>query len=272
VRLGRAERHLGDGVLRARGSKTPGGVMTAPFGFLVPAHAMAMWARRYQAVHDISEERLVAALGTVAVTLREYAQSNPRAVTHGMPLTLDEHRDSRMIASPLRLYDLCRESDGGVALVVSAAADRRAVPILAASQHIEPFSEWLPVYSPDVTRLVAPAAVRDLLRRADRSIDEVDVMGVYDGTTMNVLLALEDFGCCGRGEAVDFVLAGGIGPGGAMPVNTSGGLLSEGHVHGLNLAVEAVRQMRGEADAQVARAATGLVTSRAASIVLGAPG
>jgi acetyl-CoA acetyltransferase len=277
VRLGRGERFStragGDEAFVVTGDRTPGGAYAGPFGLLAPAQPMAMWARRYAADHGIAEERLVEALGTVAVTQRTYAQANPRAVTYGRPLTMDEYLAARPIATPLRLYDLCRESDGAVAVVVArpAVAADRAVPILAAAQHLVPFGDPTPVYVEDLTRMVTPEAVGALYARAGVTPADVDVAAIYDATTVNVLLSLEDYGFCGRGEAVDFVAAGGTGPGGPIPTNTNGGLLSEAYIHGLNLVVDAVEQLRGTSRNQVAGAEVALVSSRGGHLVLGAP-
>jgi len=272
LRLGRAERHLGRDTLVSEGEMAPGGgVLAAPFGFLAPSHAMAMWAHRYQHLHGLTDEQLRAALGAVAVTQRAYAQRNPRAVTRGRTLSYDEYREGRVICTPLRVFDLCRETDGGVALIVTRADDApEGVRILAARQHIEPWQEQVPVYSEEISCLTSPGAVAELLDAASCTAADVDVLGVYDGTTVNVMLALEDFGFCGRGEAPDLLAAGEHGPGGRIPTNTSGGLLSEGHVHGLNLVMEAVQQLRGRSPNQVDGARTALVTSRSSSMVLAA--
>lgn len=272
TRLGRAERHLGaqgDAVV-ARGTAAPGGAYTAPFGYLVPAQAFALSASRYQHVHGISDERLTRALGAVAVTERAYAQANPRAVTYGQPLSYEQYLEGRMISAPLRLYDLCRETDGAVALVVMRddLTPAPGVRILAARQHFSPNAEPMPTYAADLTTLVPERAVAELYEAAGVRPDDIDVAAIYDHTTLSVVLTLEDFGFCRRGEGVDFVLEGGIGPEGRLPTNTSGGLLSEGYIHGMNVVAEAVAQLRQASCNQVPGARRALVTSRLGSLVL----
>jgi acetyl-CoA acetyltransferase len=274
VRFGRAERFqstqagMDENTLVAVGDRTPGGSYAAPFGLLAPAQVMAMWAHRYAAVNAISEDQLVRALGTIAVTQRAYAQNNPRAITRGTTLSLDQHRRGRMIATPLRVYDLCRESDGAAAVVVSKPRNRNCVRIRAAAQHLIPYGEPTQVYPADLTRGVPEGAVTALYTKAALKPADIDVAAVYDATTVTVLLALEDYGFCGRGEAVDFVLGGALGLDGRIPINTAGGLLSEAYVHGLNLVVDMVEQLRGTSRNQVRGAELALVASRGGSLIL----
>lgn len=271
TRLGRGERHFtsrGDELL-CSGEAVPGGVYAAPFGLLAPAQVMALWARRYANNHGLNDDRLAVGLGTVAITQRDYAQSNPRAVTRGHRLGWEEYLAGRMIAEPLRIYDVCRETDGAAAVVVGRPrGDGREARVLAASQHLFQYGEPVPVYPSDLTRTITPTAVTELFGTAGVAPNDVRVAEIYDATSLSVLLALEDFGFCGRGEAIDFVAAGNLGPAGRLPTNTHGGLLSEGYIHGMNTVVEAVQQVRGLAANQLADAAPVLVTSRLASLLL----
>jgi acetyl-CoA acetyltransferase len=272
TRLGRAERHLDaqEGALVCRGDRVPAGVFAAPSGLLSPAQTMALWAHRYAHDHSIGGDRLSASLGAIAVTQRAYAQTNPRAVTRGKPLSMEGYLAGRMIASPLRIYDLCRENDGAAAVVLTAPrrTARRAARVLAAAQHLTPYTEPLPVYGPDITRLTSKREVGDLFAKAGVSASAVDVAIIYDATTIAVLLTLEDYGFCARGGAPEFLAAAQHGPGGQLPVNPHGGLLSEGYVHGMNSVIEAVRQVRGEADNQVPGAELALVSVRGAALLL----
>ena len=276
VRLGRAERHLGSeqGRVIARGDAIPGGVFAAPSGLLAPAQAMALWARRYAAVYGLDDDTLSEALGAIAVVQRDYAQRNPRAVTRGRDLTLEQYLSSRLIADPLRIYDLCRETDGAAALVLTREphAPSRAVRVLAGSQNMVAYSEPVPVFTDDLTHLTREDTVGALFKAATVSAEEIDVAIIYDATTIGVLLTLEDFGFCDRGAAPDFLAAREHAQGGRLPVNPHGGLLSEGYVHGLNSVVEAVRQLRGEADNQVADAQLALVAARGAALILAGGG
>jgi acetyl-CoA acetyltransferase len=232
---------------------------------------MALWARRYAHVHAIDDARLAEALGHIAVVQRAYAQTNPKAVTRGRPLTMDDYLAGRVVATPLRAYDLCRETDGAAAVVLTAPrrGTRPGVRVLAGSQHMFTYSEPVPVYPADITRLTEEHAVAELFAQAGVSRDAIDFAMIYDATTIAVLLTLEDYGFCARGAALEFLRAAQHGPGGRLPVNPSGGLLSEGYVHGLNLVVEAVAQLRDESDNQVPGAGTALVAARGAALLLG---
>jgi acetyl-CoA acetyltransferase len=274
TRFGRAERTIEEterGPI-ASGNTIPGGALSAPFGLLAPAQGMALWASRYRHVHGIEPTRFEQALGTIAVTFRTHAQANPNAVTHGQPLELDAYLASPTHASPLRRLDLCRETDGAVAILVGrvTAASRPAVGIRAATQSLLPYGEPVPAYTPDITRHLPGDVVRDVLARSEITLDDVDVLGVYDATTFSVIAAIEDLGFCGRGEGVDFVLDGALGSDASLPTNTSGGLLSEGYIHGMNVIAEVVRQLRGDAGLALPRAPqVGLVHSRSSVLVLG---
>ena len=240
--------------------------LVAPFGMLTPASMFAPTVRRY--IHEFGTRP--ENFAEVAITFRRNAQRNPRAVTYGKTLTLEEYFSSRMIADPLRLYDCCQESDGACALIMTTlerARDMKGVPvrILAAAQggnarwnaatmgnHNMPDDEY---GSGNAAQLA-----RDLYARAGVTAADIDVAQIYDHFGAAVLMSLENFGFCGRGEAGPFVAEGNIRLEGSLPVNTAGGLLSEAYIHGLNLVVEAVRQLRGSSTAQVQGATTCLVT------------
>jgi acetyl-CoA acetyltransferase len=210
-------------------------------------------------------------LAEVALAFRDNAQRNPRAVMHGLPLSMDQYMAAHMIAEPLRLFDCCQENDGACALIVTTAERARDLPgkavrVLAAQQGGN--SGW---GSATMGSHTMPAAdygwgngeqlSDDLYAGAGVTPAEVDFAQIYDHFTPAVLMSLENFGLCGRGEAGDFVAAGNIRFGGALPLNTAGGLLSEAYIHGLNLLAEAVRQLRGESTSQVPNARIGLVTA-----------
>jgi acetyl-CoA acetyltransferase len=242
---------------------------TAPFGLLSPAQMMAPALQRYAFVHgvDLGESMLA-----IAQACRDNAQGNPRALLRGRPLTREEYQASRRIADPLRLPDCCLESDGACALIVADAAAaarlaRTPVEIAAAVQHGEAgwSTGYMGAHNMPKDQYGLTGGQRGLARRlyaqAGVSPQEIDVAQIYDHFTGMVLLALEDFGFCGPGEAPRFICEGGIARGGALPINTAGGSLAEAYVHGLNHAIEGVRQMRGESACQVPDARTCLVTS-----------
>lgn len=276
VRLGRGERILQEegGGLVNRQPEPPGDVYSAPFGLLVPGQHHALYAQSYMSRYDLDDEAMTRTLGAVAVTQRAYANRNPRALLRDRALSMDEYRAGRIISTPLRVYDYCLETDGAMAMVIVSRRRARsmrvkAVDVLAAGQHIYPGSVPMLLYAPRSWSLAPEEVGRELFGKAGVKASEIDVAMLYDATSVMVPIALEDFGFVGRGEAPDFLAAGGMGPGGRLPVNTHGGLLSEGYFHGLNSIAEAVRQLRGESPNQI-DARTAFVTLRgASSMVLG---
>jgi acetyl-CoA acetyltransferase len=249
-----------------------GGAWMAPFGLMSPAQMVALTFRRHMHERGTKAEHL----GHVAVAFREHAQRNPRAVQRGKALTLEQHAASRLIADPFRLYDCCLETDGACALIVTSRerardAKKRAVRVLAAAQASGPGWGQGPMGSnnmplEDYASVNSKLLGRALFGMAGIAPADLDVAQIYDAFTGIVLMALEDFGICKPGEAGDFAASGALRwPNGALPSNTSGGLLSEAYLHGLNLVTEGVRQMRGESTCQVEGAETCLVTSGGAN-------
>jgi acetyl-CoA acetyltransferase len=238
---------------------------TAPFGLMSPAQMYALDARRHMFEYGTTSEQF----GAVAVACYANAQRNPRAVMYGRPLTLEQHQDSRLIADPYRLFDCCQESDGACAVVVTAtdrAADLRhsRVLVTAGAQGLmhrdgmerqsRPPSLW--------TSAGMTTIAEELYREAGIGPDDIDVAQVYENFTGQVIMALEDFAFCARGEGGPFVESGAINwPDGSLPINTSGGNLAEAYVHGLSLVVEGVRQLRGTSTSQVDGAEHCLVVS-----------
>jgi acetyl-CoA acetyltransferase len=213
-------------------------------------------------------------MGAVAVACREHAQRNPRAVMAGRPMTLDDHQRSRMVADPFHLYDCCLESDGACAVVVTSAErarDARPAParILAHAQGAPAqygYGPFLNASMPDDLYASGGAAgvAQRLWAAAPIGPGDIDVAQIYDHFSGLVLLALEDFGFCKRGDGGPLAESGALRwPGGALPMNTHGGSLSEAYMHGLNHVIEAVRQLRGESTCQVADCEVALVTSAA---------
>ncbi|MEU7476779.1 lipid-transfer protein [Lentzea sp. NPDC042327] len=235
-----------------------------PMGLGTPAAMVAMFARRYMHSYGATSEDF----GRVAVVDRKHAATNPHAWFHNRPITLDDHQSSRWIAEPLRLLDCCQESDGGVALVVTSAArarDLRNTPVLvkAAAQGsgTDQFT-MTSYYRDDLTGLPEMGVVaRQLWQRSGIGPSDVDVAVLYDHFTPFVLVQLEELGFCGKGEAKDLVASGALELDGSLPLNPHGGQLGEAYLHGMNGIAEAVRQVRGTAVNQVARAAHVLVTA-----------
>jgi acetyl-CoA acetyltransferase len=235
-----------------------------PFGLTTPASWVAMFAQRYMHTYGATSEDL----GRVAVAHRAFAATNPDAWFYEKPIALEDHQASRWIVEPLRLLDCCQESDGGVAVVVTSAErarDLRQPPavIRAAAQGSGAGQEEMTsYYRDDLTRLPEVAAVsRQLWAGSGITPSDLQTAVIYDPFTPFVLLQLEEFGFCGAGESKDFVREAGIGPGGKLPVNTNGGQLGEGYIHGMNGVAEGVRQVRGTAVNQVPGVANVLVTA-----------
>jgi acetyl-CoA acetyltransferase len=238
---------------------------TAPFGLLSPAHVFALDARRH--MHEFGTTS--AQFGAVAVASYANAQRNPRAVMYGRPLTLEQHQASRLIADPYRLYDCCQETDGACAVVVTsserAAGLRHPRVLITAGALGMMGGDGLDRQSRAAdlwTTAGMTSIAQQLYREAGIGPEDIDVAQVYENFTGQVVMALEDFGFCARGEGGPFVASGAIDwPDGDLPINTSGGNLAEGYMHGLSLVIEGVRQLRGTSTSQVEGAAHGLVVS-----------
>ena len=202
----------------------------------------------------------------VALAQRAYAVDNERAMMRA-PMTLDDYMDSRWVVEPFRLFDCCLETDAAVAIVVTRserASDLRQprVTIRAAT-----WGSGQTMYSPgpggDPATTAAATMAPRLWSQAGLGPKEVDVAMFYDCFTYSVLVQLEDYGFVAKGEAGEFVRSGATARGGELPVNTHGGFLSEGYVHGLNHVAEAVAQLRGSAGPrQVEGAEIALSTSQ----------
>jgi acetyl-CoA acetyltransferase len=241
-----------------------------PYGLIMAAAAYALPTRRHMHLYGTTSEQL----GHIAVTFREHATRNPRAVMGRKPMTLADHQASPMIADPHRLFDCCLESDGACAVVVTTrerARDlaSRPVEILASEQGAPKGFAFGPFTNANVQgELYATGACEEMAGRlygkAGVGPSDVDVAQIYDHFTGCVLMQLEDYGFCKRGEGGPFVASGALRwEGGSLPTNTHGGNLSEAYIHGLNHVVEGVRALRGDSTSPVDGAEVCLVTSAA---------
>jgi acetyl-CoA acetyltransferase len=237
----------------------------APYGLMTPAAWDALHARRYMETYGATNVDF----GRVAVVDRAHAATNPDAWFYGRPISLEDHQASRWIIEPvLRLLDCCQESDGGVALVVTSterARDLRQTPavIAAAAQGATFDGEMMTsFYRDDLTGLPEMGVVGERLwRTSGLQPADISTAFLYDHFTPFVLMQLEELGFCGRGEAKDWATVERLSVGGELPINTSGGLLGEAYIHGMNGITEVVRQIRGTSCNQVADVEHALVTA-----------
>ena len=235
-----------------------------PWGLLRPVDEVAMLMRRY--MHEFGATR--DHLANVALAFRKHANRNPAAMMHDRTLTRDEYFASRWISEPLCLFDNCLETDGALATVLVSAARARDLPqrpvyVHAGAQGLPPQHQSMVNYFNDDPLSGASSAARAALwRGADFGPADVKVAQIYDAFSPLIPFTLEGYGFCGRGEGAAFTESGALEwPDGRLPTNTSGGSLSEAYVHGFNLVLEGVRQLRGTSTSQVAGADTCLVTS-----------
>jgi acetyl-CoA acetyltransferase len=237
-----------------------------PYGLLTPGQVFALVARRHMAEYGTTPEQL----GHIPVTCRKRANANPAAQMHDRPMSLDDYLGARVIADPLRLFDFCLETDGACAVVVTSterARDLRQPPVLirAVAQASMPAPQpgmMFPILMRDsITELPAKYVAETLYSRAGMGPTDIDVAQFYDCFSITVLLQMEDWGFCKKGEGGPFAASGAIDLDGELPINTGGGHLSEGYIHGMNHVLEGVRQIRGTSTSQVAGAQTCLVAS-----------
>jgi acetyl-CoA acetyltransferase len=224
-----------------------------PHGLVSAFQEMAMIAMRHRLEYGTTDDQYA----DVAIAFREHAIRNPNAVMR-TPMTRADHHASRMIAEPLRLFDCNIETDGACALVVTSrerARDLRQPPAViragamsAGSHHIRLSTLFARAFEDES----APRVARRLFAMADCTPVDVNVAFLYDFFTALVIIALEQYGFCPRGEGGPFVQDGGLAwPDGRLVCNTNGGQLSEAFIHGFNNTLEAVRQIRGTSTAQV---------------------
>ena len=237
---------------------------TRPFGLLRPVDEVAMLARRYAYEYGAQREHLA----EVAMAVRAHANRNPAALMYEKTMSLDDYMSARFISEPLCLFDNCLETDGALAAVLVSAERARDCPHPPAVVHAfgqglhRQHESMVNYYCDDPLTGPAWAAAEKLWAQSELGPDDIQVAQIYDAFTPLILLSLEGYGFCKRGEAPDFVADGNLRWGsGSLPTNTSGGGLSEAYVHGFNLITEGVRQLRGTSTCQVDGAETCLVTS-----------
>lgn len=235
-----------------------------------PGQTFGLTTRRHMHKYGTRRE----AFAEVVMASRDYAATRPGALRR-KPLSLDEYMASPMLADPLCRLDFCLETDGALAFVVTSgerARDLAQRPVyIAASAHGGSGDWgrsffWLNMPDDMFTTAGAAHTARRLYERAGVTANDIDVALLYDHFSPLVILQLEDYGFCGRGEGGPFVESGAIRPGGAIPVNPHGGHLSEAYVIGMTHIREAVEQLRGDAVNKVPGARFALVTGGPAPI------
>lgn len=215
-----------------------------PFGAMSAGNWLAMNCVRH--MHEFGTKR--EHLGAIAVAGRKHAALNPNAVYRD-PMTMDDYLTARMVSWPFGLFDCDAPCDGSTAVVVSSADCARDLPrpavrvnsVGTAMRSRPSWDQW-----EDLTTMAARDAGAQLWSRTDLRPSDVDCAQLYDGFSFLALTWIESLGFCGKGEGGPFVEGGRIELGGALPMNTWGGQLSGGRLHGFGFLAEAIRQLRGE--------------------------
>jgi len=232
----------------------------AIYGWFGVAAGYAMIMRRHMEEFGTTHEQF----GAIARACRRHGAANPHAQLR-LPLTEEMYDASRTVIDPLRRDDICLVSDGGAAVIVMSAERARQlgvpapVPILGFGQGQ---TSWEVAQRPVLTETSAAVSARTAFAMAGMTPGDVDVAQIYDCFTIAALMTLEDYGFCKKGQGGQFVSDGNIELGGGLPVNTSGGLLSETGMPGMQLVIEGVRQIRGTSVNQVPDASTAVVSNQ----------
>ena len=232
----------------------------AQYGWFGVPPGYAMIARRHMEEFGTTS----AQLGAVAVAVRNHGAANPNAQLR-IPLTLEQHQAAPYVVDPLRRDDCCLVSDGAAAVVVMSA-ERAAelqvpkpVPVLGFGQGQ---TSWEVAQRPVLTESMAAVSARTAFAMAGLRPADMDCAQLYDCFTIVPIITLEDYGFCRKGDGGRWVEGGRIELGGELPLNTSGGLLSETGMPGLQLVLEGVRQVRGDAVNQVSGAKKVVVSNQ----------
>lgn len=243
------------------------GLWGRPHGDLAAVSHHTFFASRHMHEFGTTSDHL----GSVAVAQRQWACLNPDAYMYGHPITLANYHASNMIVEPYRLLDLCLVSDSGAAFVITTAErarDLRRPPIYVRGIGFGEAMQELWWEQRNYTRLAVETARTAAFRQAGVTLADVDVAELYDCFTMEVILQMEDYGWAAKGEGGPFVASGATAPGGTVPVNTGGGLLSDRYMADWTPFVEGMVQLRGEGGArQVPGARLALVSGHGGEIL-----
>ena len=203
--------------------------------------AYAFVARRHMDKYGTTQDHL----GEIAVAQRKWANLNPQAQFFAEPMTMDDYNSSRWVVEPFHLYDCCLVSNGGCAVIVTSA--ERAKSLKKPPVYVLGMGQGHPGGDPmDTLTSGAPLAKETAFKMAGITLRDVKVVELYDCYSFTVLVTLEDYGFCNKGEGGQFVLGGRTAPGGELPVNTGGGQLSSFYMWGMTPICEGIIQVRGE--------------------------
>jgi acetyl-CoA acetyltransferase len=247
----------------------------ASYGWFGTPAGYAMIAQRHMQEFGTTHEHL----GAIAVAARRHGAANPDAQLR-QPLTLEAYADSRPVVDPFRRDDCCLISDGAAAVVVMSARRAQQLGVDAAASILgfgQGQTSWEVAQRPVLTETAARVSGATAFAMAGLRPEDIDVAQLYDCFTITPLMTLEDYGFCDKGSGGKFVEGGRIELGGPLPVNTSGGLLSETGMPGMQLVMEGVRQMRGTSVNQVPGAATCIISNQGgimhthSTLILGQP-
>jgi acetyl-CoA acetyltransferase len=247
-----------DQTIKARGNSPIGGEFSGPYGLVSPAQVFALWANAYRERFNLSTERLRQALEAVVLTERRYATNNPVALLRDKPLSAEEYAASPILADPIRRADMCLENDGACAIVLASSeiavdCPQRPVYLLGEAQAIIPGYNQLFLHEKILPPSPPPDFVPEVLTRLSLKPNDLDVLGLYDATSFNVISDVETIGLCGPGEGVDWVQEP------TVPYNTGGGHLAEAYFQGVSQILEVVRQLQGRSANQIPQARLGLI-------------
>ncbi len=222
--------------------------LVAPFGMfgIIPGIALRMQRRSFEYGGRPED------YGHIAINARRWAALNERAIQRA-PLTMEAYLSCRMLCDPLRLLDCDYPVSGACAVIVTTVERARSLrhPVVEVAAHAQATGDGDWVHGTDLLYGGAPRCAERLWHRSGLTPADMDLAQLYDGFTYITLAWLEALGFCGFGEAGDWLEDGRmIGPGGGLPLNTTGGQLAEGRLHGLSGLAEAVCQLRGDAGAR----------------------
>jgi acetyl-CoA acetyltransferase len=266
------------GVVFGSSAPNPENSFLQPSGLVGPGHLMSVLARRHMHLYGTQPE----AFKEIVQATRENALDRPKAVRR-KPLSDEEYWNSPMLADPLRRLDFCLETDGAVAVITTTmdrARDCRHKPAVVhgvahgGTREWGRAFAWMGMPDPDFASSGHKFVADRIWSQTGLTAKDMDVALIYDHFSSMVLMQLEDYGFCEKGEGSDYVLSGKIrydkatrgGVNGGVPVNTHGGNLNEAYIIGMTHIVEGVEQVRGTTVNQVEDCEFALVTGGPASL------